>query len=142
MNDATDNTPVHDVIATCLATHSPKTSRNNLKRKLLSHFDFNDGPQAKKARGQPDVVNGRDSSISSISNGVCRGLPTTVLQNLDSTREEMTTPYVPQPPSHLDFSPDGTSSLLAPSRASTIIMSHLKTSVSTAQVRSGFHCLL
>lgn len=139
MNNPTDNTPVHDVIATCLPTHSPKTSRTNLKRKWLSHFDFNDGPQAKKARAQPDSVSGRGSSVSSISDGVWRGLPTTMHQNPDSTREEMTIPYVTQPSSHQDSSLDSAPSPPAPSRASAIIVSHLKTSVSTAPVRSGFH---
>ena len=135
MNNPTDNTPIHDVIVACLAAHSPKTSRNILKRKWLSHFDFDDGPQTKKARRQPEfgVI---DSSIPSGSNGVWRGLPTTVPQNPNSTRGEMTVPYVPQPSSHQDSSLDGTPSPPGPSRASAIIMSYLNTKSSTAPVRS------
>lgn len=140
MNNPTDNTPIHDMIAACLAAHSPKTSRNILKRKWLSHFDFNDGPQVKKAKRQPDV-GVRDSSIPSGSNGVWCDLPAAVPPNLDSTRGEMTVPYVPQPSSHQDSSLDGTPSLPGPSRTSAIIMSHLNTKVSTAPVRSGFHYL-
>ena len=67
-NNVTDNTPLHNVIATCLASHSPKISRSNGKRKWLSHFDFNDGPQAKKTKGKPAVLSGRGSSMSPTSN--------------------------------------------------------------------------
>ncbi|KIM42713.1 hypothetical protein M413DRAFT_444385 [Hebeloma cylindrosporum] len=122
------STPVHDIIAACLA--SPKPSKNTLKRKRLPESDRNDGPQTKKVRRPPESVSGGHSSttMSSSNDGI---LPTTMLNPPDSTTGE-TIPYVPQPSSHQDFSLDGTPNLPAPSPVSDITMSHLKSPVSNA----------
>ncbi|KIM42715.1 hypothetical protein M413DRAFT_444386 [Hebeloma cylindrosporum] len=123
------NTPIHDVISGCLAMPSPKTSAN--KRKWLAHFDFNDGPQAKKLRGPSESVNGAGSSttMQSSNDGV---LPTTMPKPPDSTNGKII-PYVPQVSIHQGSSLNGTPSL-PPSRVLAIIMSHLKSSVSTGPV--------